>query len=526
MKLFDNDSPRNNRLRGHVDKYAIYLRKSRADEEAEQSDNEDTLSRHRRILTDLAARKGYYVEKIYEEVISGQTIEARPEIQQLIKDCYEGKYKGIIVIEVTRLSRGSQGDAQIIMDCLKYSNHNNGILVITPTKTYDIAHSAEDEEYMEFELFMSRREYKMINKRMDRGRKQAVVEGNYMGSSRPYGYNIIKGKKLRTLVPNDDEAPIVKMIFDWFVNENMTTGKIAEKLTLMGIPTYHDEKEWSKHTLNNLLVNPVYKGKVRWNNRMAVKTMVNGELVRIRPRRNISDQYMEYDGKHMKYALVNEEMFEKAGKRFTIDRTKSNTKLANPLAGLLFCKKCNTPMRRTTHENSKYNTKERYQHKYTKLCKVKSASIPDVLNAVAYGLKLYIEDFEMQMKDLPSVNKNTIASQIDALNKELLKTQKRLSKLFEAWEDDQISNNEFVDRKAVNNEKIENIKQQIAELEDTIPEKEELETKTILLSDALKALTDESIEAKEKNIYLKQIIDKIDYSRENEKEFILDITLK
>ena len=505
---------------------AIYLRKSRADEEAEQSESEDTLSRHRRILTDLAARKGYYVEKIYEEVISGQTIEARPEIQQLIKDCYEGKYKGIIVIEVTRLSRGSQGDAQTIMDCLKYSNHNNGILVITPTKTYDIAHSPEDEEYMEFELFMSRREYKMINKRMDRGRKQAVVEGNYMGSSRPYGYNIIKGKKTRTLIPNEDEAPIVKMIFDWFVNDNMTTGKIAEKLTLMGIPTYHDDKEWSKHTLNNLLVNPVYKGKVRWNNRMAVKTMVDGELVRIRPRRNLSDQYMEFDGKHMKHALVSEEMFEKAGKRFTIDRTKSNTKLVNPLAGLLYCKKCNALMRRTSHSHTKYNTLDRYQHKYTKFCKVKSASMTDVLNAVAYGLKLYIEDFEMQMKGLPNINENAIAKQISALNKELINAQKRLNKLFEAWEDGHISNNEFVDRKAVNNEKIENIKDQIAELENTIPEKEDIENKTILLSEALNALTDESIEAKEKNIYLKQIVEKIEFSRENEKEFILDITLK
>lgn len=513
-------------LINQLDKYVIYLRKSRADEEAEQSDTEDTLSRHRRILTDLAARKGLYVEKIYEEVMSGQTIEARPEIQKLIKECYEGKYKGIIVIEVTRLSRGSQGDAQIIMDCLKYSNHNNGLLVITPTKTYDIAHSPEDEEYMEFELFMSRREYKMINKRMDRGRKQAVVEGNYMGSSRPYGYNIVKGKKLRTLTPNEDEAPIIKMMYDWFVNENMTTGKIAEKLTLMGIPTYHDEPEWSKHTINNMLVNPVYKGKVRWNNRMAIKTMVDGELVRIRPRRNQSDQYMEYDGKHMKYALVSEEMFEKASKRFTIDRTKSNTKLENPLAGLLYCKKCNTLMRRTTHNNSKYNTQDRYQHKYTKLCKVKSATIPDVLNAVAYGLKLYIDDFEMQLNDLPTINEKSVDSQISILNKELAKTQKRLSKLFEAWEDDQISNNEFVDRKAVNNEKIESIKKQIEELENTIPEKEEIESKTILLSDALTALTDDSIEAKEKNIYLKQIVEKIEFSRENDKEFILDITLK
>ncbi len=64
-------------------------------------------------------------------------------------------------------------------------------------------------EYMEFELFMSRREYKMIRKRMMRGKLQAVVEGNYMGSYRPYGYDILKTKTGRTLVPNPEEAPIV-----------------------------------------------------------------------------------------------------------------------------------------------------------------------------------------------------------------------------------------------------------------------------------------------------------------------------
>ena len=90
MTIFDKHNAIERAFNGPIDKYAIYLRKSRADEEAEQSEEEDTLSRHRRILTDLAARKGLYVEKIYEEVISGQTIDARPQIQQFIKDCYDG----------------------------------------------------------------------------------------------------------------------------------------------------------------------------------------------------------------------------------------------------------------------------------------------------------------------------------------------------------------------------------------------------------------------------------------------------
>ena len=116
-----------------MDAYAIYLRKSRADMEAEKLGEGETLARHKKILTELAARKGLYVGAIYQEIVSGETIAARPEIQKLIKECYDGKWRGIIIIEVTRLSRGSSGDAQIIMDCLTFGNRNNGVLVVTPT---------------------------------------------------------------------------------------------------------------------------------------------------------------------------------------------------------------------------------------------------------------------------------------------------------------------------------------------------------------------------------------------------------
>ena len=63
------------------------------------------------------------------------------------------------------------------------------------------------------------------------------------------------------------------------------------------------------------------------------------------------------------------------------------------------------------------------------------------------------------------------------------------------------------------------------ELEYSIPEKEEYEDKIILLSEALVAITDESLDADIKNEYLKRIIDRIEFSRENNTEFILDIDL-
>ena len=506
-----------------MDEYAVYLRKSRADIEAEKLGEGETLARHKKILLSLAARKGLYVGKIYKEIVSGETIAARPEMQDLIKDCYSGKWRGIITMDPDRLSRGDQGDMQTVMDCLKYANNRNGLLVVTPTKTYDVSHSQEDEEYMEFALFMSRREYKTIQKRLERGRRQAVVEGNYMGSYRPYGYDILKTKTGRTLIPNTEEAPIVKKIFEWTVKENLTPGKIALRLDAMGVPTYTGEPEWSIATIKTILTNPTYTGKVRWNDRMTVKTMVDGKIVKSRPRSNHTDHYMLYDGKHK--ALVDDETFEAASNRFHSDKTKGNLKLKNPLAGILICANCKKAMIYQGYPK-KPETAPRILHKSSKLCKVKSATLSDVMNAVVHALKLYIEDFEIKVDNLPSVDENSIVGQMEALQKELLKTERKLSKLFDAWEDGKITDNEFVQRKFVNNEKIESIKKQMDNLEDSIPEKEEYEEKILMLSDALNALLDDTLDAEVKNEYLKQIVNTIEFSRENNEEFILDVFLK
>lgn len=508
-----------------TDKFAIYLRKSREDLDREAKGEHETLKRHRDILTAHAARMGMFVAQVYEEIVSGETISARPQIQKLIAGCYEGKYKGILVVEVTRLSRGNQGDAQQILDVLKFGNRNNGVLVVTPTKVYDVAHNADDEEYMEFELFMSRREYKMIQKRLERGRRQAVVEGNYMASYRLYGYNIVKTKTGRTLEPNQEEAPIVKMIFDWTVKDNMTPGKIAARLTSMGVPTYTGAPEWSLSTIKTILANPTYIGKVKWNDRMVVKTMNNGKLVTSRPRSNHTDQYMLYDGKHKGNALIDEETFLAAQKRIPAPKTKKDLKLTNPLSGLLVCAKCGKAMRYQRYASRK-NTTPRFLHPESQLCKVKSAFEHDVINAVVQSLRMYIDDFEIKIDSLPEVDESSISSQLDAMQEEIRKLEKRLSKLFDAWEDGQITNNEFAERKTVNNERIENIRRQMSEIEDSIPDKKDYEETVLRLNDALNALLDQSLTAEVKNAYLKDIIDRIEFSRENNKEFILDVYIK
>ena len=491
-----------------MDSYAIYLRKSRADLEAERYGEGETLARHKKILTELAVKKGMYVGEIYQEIVSGETIESRPQIQRLMNDCYAGKYKGIIVIEITRLSRGNQGDAQQIMDCLKYSNNNSGLVVVTPTKTYDIVRVPEDEEYMEFELFMSRREYKMIKKRMERGRIQSVVEGNYMGSNRPYGYDIVKTKVSRTLEPRLSEAKYVKMMFELAAYEQYTPGKIARRLNALGAPVYRGN-EWVLSSVKSILTNPVYMGKVRWNDRMSVKNMVDGKLVTTRPRSNHTEQYMLYEGKHE--GIVSQELFELANKRFYSDKTKANMELKNPFASILVCSRCKLAMVYNGYVNRKTNP--RIVHKSSEICKMRSCWLTDVEAAVIESLKMYIEDFTVKIEGSDNGQESKIKEEIDIMYEEINKIERKITRLFDAWEDETITNNEFVTRKAAHLERIENIKSQISELELSIPDVQTYKDMVVTFKEALDMLYDQNIKASVKNKFLKSFIKSIEYTK-------------
>ena len=127
----------------------IYLRKSRKDDEVIKT-NADVLATHERTLLDLANNLGLNVTDIRREVVSGDTIAARPEMQQLLTEIEAGLWRSVIVMEVERLARGDTIDQGIVAQTFKYS----GTKIVTPMRTYDPANEF-DEEYFEFGLFMA-----------------------------------------------------------------------------------------------------------------------------------------------------------------------------------------------------------------------------------------------------------------------------------------------------------------------------------------------------------------------------------
>jgi DNA invertase Pin-like site-specific DNA recombinase len=126
----------------------------------------------------------------------------------------QGRWSGVLVTEIERLARGDTIDQGIVAQTFKAGNTK----IITPAKTYD-PNDEFDEEYFEFGLFMSRREYKTINRRIQRGRLTSVKEGKFISSVPPYGYNKAKlpDDKGYSLVINEAEANVVQLIYDLYI---------------------------------------------------------------------------------------------------------------------------------------------------------------------------------------------------------------------------------------------------------------------------------------------------------------------
>lgn len=502
---------------GYVkDKYAMYLRKSRADLELEAMGEEETLARHKRMLENLAAKHGISMDQItiYHEMVSGDSIDERPEMQRLLSDVYAREYKGVLVVEVERLARGNTKDQGEVADAFQYSDTE----IITPTKVYD-PNNEFDQEYFEFGLFMSRREYKTIKRRLESGKKSSVEEGNYILPQRIFGYNIERrSKKDRVLVPNPDEVPIVHQIFDWYTEEGRATAWIAKQLTLMGIQTVHKKPEWSRHTVRDMLTNLHYLGKVTWNEQRTVKELnpATGKLVK----KSIKTGAMKvYEGKHD--AIISVEQFEKAAEVLKSKYhapVKLATDTVNPFAGLLKCKACGKYMEYRAYDRYMKNTKARIQHGASQICKVKSLPFDDVCAAVVNSLKMAIEDYEMKMVN--ESNESSVAKHMEmiaAVEAELSKQQRRKSKLLDSWEseDGMYTRDDFIERKQRYDAAIEKLKAQIKEMKETAPAPIDYAEKIKTAHAMIDCINDPETSAKDKNEFLKRYIDRIEYAVED-----------
>lgn len=446
--------------------YCIYLRKSRADIEAEQHGEGETLARHEKILTELACKLRLNVTEIYREIVSGETIAARPVVQQLLSEVEDGIWEGVLVVEVERLARGDTMDQGQVAKSFKYNNTK----IITPMKTYDPSNEF-DEEYFEFGLFMSRREYKTINRRLQRGRLASVKEGKYIASTAPYGYKKVKinNDKGYTLEVIPEEANIVKQIFAWFVS-GMGMPTICIKLDSMGI-TPKVNKEWSRSSIKDMITNPSYIGKIRWQHKKETKNYTNGKIIKTRTK---MQEYMLYDGIHE--AIIDEATFQDAQIRLQMNKkaTVSSKDFKNPLMGIMYCKKCGRLMTRLAPSTkNKYSTlKCPNTH-----CDNVSAPLDLVEQKLIESLGQWLDNFKFSWEADNEANKEN--KEIDILTESLRITNQKLesltmqfNKTFDLLEQGVYTTEVFMTRNKMIEKQIEHTKESLLELESNLKDEQ------------------------------------------------------
>lgn len=214
----------------------IYLRKSRKDMDYFKDESiEKTLQRHEKELQDFIISifgKPIPEHNIYREVASGDTIEDRPVIQEVLSIIEDDNKKGVICIEIERLARGNTMDQGIIAQTFQYTNTK----IITPYKIYNLDNE-DDLSYFEDGLFQARKYLKYTKRILSRGRLRSVKDGKYVGSVLPYGFNKIKlpNEKGYILVENESEAKVIRLMADLFLDGLNTTYTVQNDETVSTI---------------------------------------------------------------------------------------------------------------------------------------------------------------------------------------------------------------------------------------------------------------------------------------------------
>lgn len=487
--------------------YAIYLRKSRADAEAEARGEGETLARHEKILLDLAEKMGIKIGKIYREIVSGETIEARPEIQKLLSDVKKGMWKGVLVVEVERLARGETMDQGIVAKAFKISDTK----IITPMKTYD-PNDEFDEEYFEFGLFMSRREYKTINRRLQRGRVSSVNEGKYVGSVAPYGYERvkIKGDKGYTLRRNS-EANTVKIIYDLYAYEDLSLHEVVRRINQMGLkPRKNDE--WTVASVKDILANPVYIGKVKWNARKEVRIYKNEKLIKTRPRNN---DYIIKDGLHK--AIIDDKTWKIVEAKRSLNKSpipRVNT-VQNPLCGLVYCAKCGRKMKRRPYTSK---SKEPTLFCENTKCDNVSSKLHYVEEKVIEGLRKWLEQYRFDYKEhIEKINHSKIESieeTIISLEAEAKKENDKLLSIFNFLEDGTYTKEMFKARSDAVSQNVARINNSIEEYKAKLEQEKIVDKEKAVLVPKIENLLDvyDLLQtAEEKNDLLKTVLTQVTY---------------
>ena len=507
-KLLNNIEDENARKR-----LALYTRVSTI----EQSEEGYSIDEQERLLRSWAEKNNYEVYKCYSDRgISGKDIKNRPALKELLKDAEEKKFDMVISWKINRISR-KLADVLKIVDILE----KNDITFKSYSEPFETDTPAGK---MQFQMLALIGEFERgtIAQNVKMGMCAKAKSGEWCGG-RVLGYDLVpvenqegaKRKKNRLTI-NEKEAEAVRFIFNEYVN-----GKGYKAITnQLNKLSYKTKKgnDFSVGSIREILTNPVYIGKVRYNVRQ------NWSEKR---RRNINANPIITDGIHE--PIIDEGLWDKVQAIMESKKGKPSRIYDGeyPLTGILKCPKCGAGMviSRTTNKLAD-GTKKRiayyccgaWKNKGTSVCNSNTIRVDKANEYVFNRISELLSNEKMVKSIVNNINKerhkkiSPAKKELERIDKELEKIDRKKTKLFEAYEEEIISKEEFKERKDELNKRAKSLQEEkeplLVTLSDDVSEEIPYEFIKSILENFSKVLTESASREQQKKL-LHMIISEI-----------------
>ena len=334
-----------------------------------------SLDGQRNSLKRFAEREDMIVVDVYEDAgKSGKSIEGRPAFKKMLSDIENGlEIEYVLVYKLSRFGR----NAADILNSLEFIQ-SYGINLICIEEGIDSSQTS-GKLLISVLLAVAEIERENIIEQTMNGRREKARQSGWNGGFAPYGYYLKDNK----LLIAEEEAEVIRLIYDKYANTNIGYGGIAKYLNYQGIkkaPRQNGYLEaWSGHLVCDILDNPVYAGKIAYGRR--TKEKVKG--TKSEYRQVATDNYILEDGQHE--GIVSEALWEQVKEKRTLTGIRQPSQIgrdrAHLLSGILKCPACGSPMYTNKHAwTNKDGTTRKYIIIVVATIDLREASIANIMH--------------------------------------------------------------------------------------------------------------------------------------------------
>ena len=464
-----------------------------------------------------------YIEGYIDEGISGTSTKKRDSFNRMIRDAKAGRFDFIITKEISRFSRST-------LDSIKYTQelleHDVGVLFQNDNiNTLD----SDSEFRLVVMAGVAQDEVRKLSERLKFGFRQAIKNGHVLGNDKLWGYD----KKDCVLTINEEEAQVVRRIFDLYANQQMGIRRISQ--------TLYDESFTSRKgntfnvlTIRHILCNPKYKGWYCAN---------KSQTVDYRSKRKVfldESEWVMYPDPSIP-AIVSEELWDRANALYKrrSQQMMSHQSAAEfhnryPYSGKIICEEHGTSFHRQVLRSSK-GEKEVWQCRVYRNRGRVACSAPQLRTTELDQIMAQIFDQLTQNKQaiidavvtvLQSVpDEHDYAQDIRHIEEDLSSIQAKKDRLLEMSIEGVISTAEFKQRNDGFNEQAKVLEERLAVLQS---EAEKGQQTTAQLQEIRSALEEElTFQNSVNSALVTTILDKIIVKKGSTKEELhLEIHLK